>query len=129
MLTTPENVEDKDFDMITSMEVLEHVKEKELFVQSLSKLLRKDGHLFMSTIDRTLESYLKVIIGAEYITGIVPRDTHDWNLFITPYELQHLLEKHGLKVTNIQGVEFSLVEGTMKYSTNKMNYMLTAQKL
>lgn len=66
------------------MEVIEHVENLPLFIESISKLLKPDGKLFLSSISKTYESYLKLIIGAEYIARVVPPGTHDWNNFKTP---------------------------------------------
>lgn len=72
------------FDIITAMEVIEHVENLPLFIESLGKLLKPDGKLFISSINKSYESYMKLIIGAEYIARVVPKGTHDWNNFKTP---------------------------------------------
>lgn len=70
------------------MEVIEHVTNKNAFIDSISSLLKPNGILFLSTMSKTTESFLKLIIGAEYITGIVPQGTHDWNQFINIQDLE-----------------------------------------
>lgn len=110
------------------MEVIEHIKEKDIFIDSICSKVKKDGYLFMSTINKTWESYLKVIVGAEYITRIVPLQTHDWNLFITPEELSSRIKRHNMEIIKIQGAEYNLLCGKMEFSSNKTNYMLAAKK-
>lgn len=74
----------EQYDIITAMEVIEHVENLPLFIESIGKLLKPDGKLFLSSISKTYEAYLKLIIGAEYIARVVPTGTHDWNNFKTP---------------------------------------------
>ena len=94
MLTPPEDMDEKHFgtfDIITAMEVIEHVKNKEVFVRALGRLLKPGGTIFLSSIDKTIESNLKLIVSAEYITRIVPIGTHDIELFISAADLGVLL--------------------------------------
>ena len=89
MLSAPEELDlEFKYEIVTAMEVIEHVVNKEAFIKAISDRLQPNGLLFMSTISKTNESYLKMIVGAEYITGIVPKGTHEWELFINPDDLQ-----------------------------------------
>ncbi|KAM3136687.1 U2 snRNP-associated SURP domain-containing protein [Paramecium bursaria] len=102
ILTSPENLQiDYKFDFITAMEVIEHVKDKNLFIQSLQKLLKPQGYLLLSTINKTTESWLKVIVGAEYISGLVQKGTHNWDDFITPENLKQLLLQNNLNTISV----------------------------
>jgi ubiquinone biosynthesis O-methyltransferase len=121
--------EGKQFDMVTSMEVIEHVESKDLFIASISSKLKENGYLFMSTLDKSWESYLKAIVAAEYIIGIVPLQTHDWNLFISPEDLSVKIRKNHLEILKIQGAEYSFLSDRMTYSSNKTNYMIAAKKV
>jgi 2-polyprenyl-6-hydroxyphenyl methylase/3-demethylubiquinone-9 3-methyltransferase len=85
---SPEQLNEKEkFDIILNLEVVEHVDNLDLYLESCSKLLKKNGLMFTATINRTLTSYVKAIIGAEYILKWLPIGTHDWNKFIKPEEL------------------------------------------
>ena len=89
---SPEQLEEKEkFDIILNLEIIEHVDDLDLYLKSCFKLLKKDGLMFTATINRTFISYIKAIIGAEYILRWLPIGTHDWNKFIKPEELQKQL--------------------------------------
>ena len=89
---SPEQLDDKKkFDIILNLEVVEHVDDLELYLKSCYNLLKKDGLMFTATINRTFTSYVKAIIGAEYILRWLPIGTHDWNKFIKPEELPYML--------------------------------------
>ena len=94
LCTSPEKLNtNAKFDVILNMEIVEHVKDVDFFLQSCSKLLRKNGIMFVATINKTLKSYLFAIIGAEYILRWLPIGTHEWNKFVNPDELIKILEK------------------------------------
>ena len=77
------------FDIILNLEIVEHVEDVNLYLNSCSKLLKKNGIMFTATLNRTLTSYIKAILGAEYILRWLPIGTHDWNKFIKPEELEN----------------------------------------
>ena len=86
---SPEQItEDLKFDIILNLEVVEHVENLDLYLKSCSNLLMSKGLIFTATINRTLTSYIKAIIGAEYILRWLPIGTHDWNKFVKPEELE-----------------------------------------
>eukprot|EP00817_Percolomonadidae_sp_ATCC50343_P004094 CAMPEP_0117429998 /NCGR_PEP_ID=MMETSP0758-20121206/9520_1 /TAXON_ID=63605 /ORGANISM="Percolomonas cosmopolitus, Strain AE-1 (ATCC 50343)" /LENGTH=224 /DNA_ID=CAMNT_0005217543 /DNA_START=39 /DNA_END=710 /DNA_ORIENTATION=- len=87
---------DHQFDVVVSFEVIEHVRNPTLFVQFLVSHLKPGGHLILSTINRSMRSYLEMIVGAEYVTGLVPRGTHDHDKFVTPEELHQMLQMNQL---------------------------------
>ena len=123
--TSPENFETKQkFDVILNMEIIEHVEDVDFFLKSCSKLLKKDGIMFVATLNKTLKSYLFAIIGAEYIMRWLPIGTHDWEKFIKPNYLINALEKYNLKVDKIDGMKFSMVKNEWSISSDKsVNYI------
>lgn len=92
------------FDAVLSLEVIEHVQNQKDFVSNLCQLLKPDGYLFLSTINRTLPSYIGTILIAEYLMGIVPRGTHDYNKYVTPEELSQWIESSGGLIQDISGI-------------------------
>ena len=112
------------FDVILNMEIVEHVKDVDFFLQSCSKLLRKDGIMFVATINKTLKSYFFAIIGAEYILRWLPIGTHEWDKFIKPDELVRILKKYDLKLDSLDGMKFNLLKDEWKVSKDKsINYI------
>ena len=94
MNTSPENLTySEKFDIILNLEVVEHVNDVNLYIKSCYKLLKKNGLMFTATLNRSFTSYIKAIIGAEYILRWLPIGTHDWNKFIKPEELEKYLSQ------------------------------------
>ena len=99
---SPEQLDEKEkYDIILNLEVVEHVDNLDLYLKSCSNLLKKNGLMFTATINRTFISYIKAIIGAEYILRWLPIGTHDWNKFIKPEELEVKLNSKKLATKNI----------------------------
>ena len=123
--TSPENLKiDKKFDVILNMEIVEHVEDINLFLQSCSKLLRKKGIMFVATLNKTLKSYLFAIIGAEYVLRWLPIGTHDWEKFVKPNQLIKILEKNNLKLDILTGMKFNIVKDEWKISNDQsINYI------
>ena len=92
---------EKKFDIILNLEVVEHVENLDLYLKSCSKLLKKNGLMFTATINRTFISYIKAIIGAEYVLRWLPIGTHDWNKFLRPEELEKKLTGLSFSVKDI----------------------------
>ncbi len=113
------------FDVVTCMEVIEHVEDADAFVALLASHLKPDGKLLLSTPNRTMAAKLLLVEGAER-TGQIPRGTHDWDKFLTPEELTDLLAKHGLKVSSISGIAFSPLSGLHLSQNMALNYILGA---
>jgi 2-polyprenyl-6-hydroxyphenyl methylase/3-demethylubiquinone-9 3-methyltransferase len=113
------------FDLVTSMEVIEHVTDPAAFVSGLVDALAPGGLLIMSTPNRTPLSKLALVDAAE-ATGLIPRGTHDWDKFLTPEELTTLLESAGLRVSNVTGLAFSPTRGFALGDDERLNYLLTA---
>jgi 2-polyprenyl-6-hydroxyphenyl methylase/3-demethylubiquinone-9 3-methyltransferase len=112
------------FDVILNMEIVEHVKDLKFFLKSCSKLLKKDGIMFVATLNKTLKSYVFAIVGAEYILRWLPIGTHDWEKFLKPEELISILKKNNLNVDRIDGMKFNILTDTWSVSSDKsVNYI------
>jgi len=127
---SPENLNEYEkFDIILSLEIVEHVENVQLFIDSCHRLLKKNGIMFTATLNRTFTSYIKAIIGAEYILRWLPVGTHDWNKFIKPEELEKKLIKKNLKTVDIKGFEFNPLLSKWKTSNNlNVNYIVCSKK-
>ena len=128
--SAPENFKSKNkFDVILNMEIVEHVASVDLFIHNCAELIKKNGMMFVSTINRNLKSYLFAIIGAEYILRWLPIGTHDWNKFITPSELETIANKENFLTDEIIGMKFNPL--SKKWHTVydlTVNYVATFQK-
>ena len=113
------------YDLVTSLEVIEHVSDPAAFVRGLARALADDGLLILSTPNRTPLSRFAMITIAEG-TGRIPRGTHDWRKFLTPDQLTALLEDAGLRVTNRRGLGFSPTNGFALSDSLALDYLLTA---
>ncbi|OAH35287.1 bifunctional 3-demethylubiquinol 3-O-methyltransferase/2-polyprenyl-6-hydroxyphenol methylase [Sphingobium yanoikuyae] len=124
--TPVEQVGDSGYDLVTSMEVIEHVADPAAFVRALAAKLAPDGLMILSTPNRTPMSRLAMITIGESIGGI-PKGTHDWAKFITPDELTALLDDAGLEVTDSSGLAFDPARGFTLSANTVINYLLTAR--
>ena len=121
--------EAEQYDVVTCMEMLEHVPDPAAIVQACAKLVKPGGHIFFSTLNRNPKSYLFAIIGAEYILGLLPRGTHDYAKFITPAELSSFTRTAGLEVQALKGMTYNPL--TKIYSLNQdtgVNYLMATVK-
>ncbi|MEC7143651.1 MAG: bifunctional 2-polyprenyl-6-hydroxyphenol methylase/3-demethylubiquinol 3-O-methyltransferase UbiG [Pseudomonadota bacterium] len=127
---SPEQLKNFDkFDIILNLEIVEHVENVDLYIQSCSNLIKKEGLMFTATINRTIESYIKAIIGAEYILRWLPIGTHDWNKFIKPEELEKNLLNQNFRTENISGLQFNPIFNKWKKSNNlSVNYIICSIK-
>ena len=115
------------FPVITALEVIEHVPEPAAFVATLAGLLAPGGMLFLSTLNRTPQSFLAAKVGAEYLLRWLPVGTHDWRRFVTPAELGAMVRQAGLRVTDITGLAADPLTGQWSASRNvSVNYLLAA---
>jgi 2-polyprenyl-6-hydroxyphenyl methylase/3-demethylubiquinone-9 3-methyltransferase len=114
------------FDVVTCMEVIEHVMDPGGFVAELVRHLRPDGLMLLSTPNRTAAARLFLVEAAERL-GQVPRGTHDWDKFLTPEELTDLLADAGLEVVDMQGIAFSPMSGLHLSDNLALNYILSAR--
>ena len=127
---SPENMKDYEkFDVILNLEVVEHVEDVNLYIGSCFKLLKKGGIMFTATLNRSLISYLKAIIGAEYILRWLPIGTHDWNKFLKPEELEKLLLDKKFTTVDVKGLEFNPISKKWKKTNNlSVNYIICSSK-
>ncbi|MDC1112556.1 bifunctional 2-polyprenyl-6-hydroxyphenol methylase/3-demethylubiquinol 3-O-methyltransferase UbiG [Candidatus Pelagibacter sp.] len=125
LCTSPESLKtDTKFDIILNMEIIEHVENVDFFLKSCSNLLKKNGIMFVATINKTLKSYLFAIVGAEYILRWLPIGTHDWEKFVKPSDLINISKNYKLNLDRIDGVKFNLVKNEWNLSSDKsVNYI------
>ena len=129
---TAEELADKEagkYDVVTCMEMLEHVPDPASVIAACSKLVKPDGHVFFSTINRNPKSYLFAIVGAEYIMQILPKGTHDYSKFIKPSELETWARAADLHLRELTGMSYNLL--SKKYSLGHdvdVNYLMHTQK-
>jgi 2-polyprenyl-6-hydroxyphenyl methylase/3-demethylubiquinone-9 3-methyltransferase len=128
--TVPENLEWKnEFDIILNLEVVEHVENLDLYLSSCFGLLKKRGIMFTATINRTFTSYIKAIVGAEYILRWLPIGTHDWNKFVIPQELEKKLTDLNFSTIDLSGLSYNPITKEWKKTKDmSVNYIITAKK-
>ena len=128
--TSPENLHDVEkYDVILNLEIVEHVDNVNLYIKSCYKLLKKNGLMFTATLNRSFISYVKAIIGAEYILRWLPIGTHDWNKFIKPEELEKYLNQENFSTIDIKGLKFNLFTNKWKKSNDlSVNYIINSFK-
>ena len=122
---SPENFKTTiKFDVILNMEIIEHVKDIDFFLKSCSNLLKKNGIMFVATLNKTLKSYLFAIVGAEYVLRWLPIGTHEWEKFVKPEDLIKILEKYELKLNKLDGMKFNLIKDEWSMSSDtSINYI------
>ena len=114
----------KKFDVILNMEIVEHVEDVEFFLKSCSKLLKKNGLMFVATINKTLKSYVFAIVGAEYVLRWLPIGTHEWEKFVKPEDLKKILMKYDLSLNKLDGMNFNIIKDEWKISKDlSVNYI------
>ena len=125
LCATPETFKtDIKFDVILNMEIVEHVENVDFFLKSSSELLRKNGMMFVATLNKTLKSYLFAIIGAEYILNWLPIGTHEWEKFVKPQDLTNILKKYKLNLESLDGMKYNLFKDEWAVSKDKsINYI------
>ena len=124
-VASPEILKTKiKFDIILNMEIVEHVEDINFFISESSKLLKKDGIMFVATINKTLMSYAFAIVGAEYILKWLPIGTHDWDKFVKPIDLIKISKKNNLELKKLDGMKFNILNNNWKISSdNSVNYI------
>ena len=111
LCSSPEKLKiEKKFDVILNMEIVEHVEDIDFFLKSCSKLLKKNGLMFVATINKTLKSYVFAIVGAEYVLRWLPIGTHEWEKFVKPEDLKKILMKYDLSLNKLEGMNFNIIK-------------------
>jgi 2-polyprenyl-6-hydroxyphenyl methylase/3-demethylubiquinone-9 3-methyltransferase len=117
------------FDVVLAMEVVEHVADSRLFLESCAALVRPGGLFILSTINRTTKSYAYAILAAERVLRLLPRGTHQWERFVTPEEVTQAIGPSGLRTTDVRGVTMRLLTGQLRLSKDaQVNYIMTAAR-
>ncbi len=120
-----EEFESQKFNVITCMEMLEHVQNPELVLKHCKRLLKSKGILFLSTINRTMKAYASVIVAAEYILNLLPKQTHDYQKFIQPSELVAMARSFNLHLLDMKGMDYNPIFRTTSLSSDvSINYLL-----
>ena len=125
LCSSPEKLKiTKKFDVILNMEIVEHVEDIDFFLKSCSKLLKKNGLMFVATINKTLKSYIFAIIGAEYVLRWLPIGTHEWEKFVKPEDLKKILMKYDLSLNKLEGMNFNIIKDEWNISRDlSVNYI------
>ena len=128
--SSPEKLKiNKKFDILLMLETVEHVNDINLFVKKSSKFLKKNGLMFIATLNRTLKSYIFAIVGAEYILNWLPIGTHDWEKFVRPEDLISIAKNYKLNLKDLSGLNFNpLIDTWNLTSDNSINYIANFKK-
>ncbi len=129
--TTAESMAERhagEYDVVTCLEMLEHVPDPASVIAACRKLVKPDGHVFFSTINRNPKSYLFAIIGAEYVLNLLPKGTHDYKKFIRPSELEEWAREAGLALHDITGMSYNPLTQTYKLGQDaSVNYLMACR--
>lgn len=122
--------EAEQYDIVTCLEMLEHVPDPSSIIRACMKLVKPGGHVFMSTINRNPKAYLFAVIGAEYILNLLPKGTHEYGKFIQPAELNNYARDAGLEVKELTGMTYNPFSKTYKINKKdvSVNYLMHTQK-
>jgi len=119
----------KKFDVLLMLEIVEHVNDINLFVKQSTKFLKKNGLMFIATLNKTLKSYAFAIIGAEYILNWLPIGTHDWEKFVKPDNLVNITKNYQLKLLDMSGLKFNPILDKWNLANDKsVNYIANFKK-
>ncbi|SPA39752.1 bifunctional: 3-demethylubiquinone-9 3-methyltransferase; 2-octaprenyl-6-hydroxy phenol methylase [Cupriavidus taiwanensis] len=117
-------------DVVTCMEMLEHVPDPASIVQACATLVRPGGHVFFSTINRNLKAYLLAVVGAEYVLNMLPRGTHDYEKFITPSELARFARQASLDLVELRGMTYNPLSQVYSLSRDTdVNYLMAFRRV
>ena len=127
---SPENFKIKGkFDVILNMEIVEHVENVNFFLNQSTKFLKKEGLMFVATLNKTLKSFFFAIIGAEYVLRWLPIGTHDWDMFIEPKKLINICKNNNLVLRDLFGVKYNLINNDWEVSKDtSINYLAKFEK-
>ena len=129
--STPEKLNiKKKYDIILNMEIVEHVDDVNFFIKKSSDFLKKNGLMFVATLNKTLKSYFFAIIGAEYVLRWLPVGTHEWEKFIEPKKLIEYGEKNSLKINEVKGLQFNILTNDWIITEDlSVNYIAKFKKI
>ncbi len=120
----------EEFDVVLNMEIVEHVDNVDFFLLKSSELLKKNGLMFIATLNKTLKSYIFAILGAEYILKWLPIGTHDWNKFLKPDDLINICKNNSLNLNSLIGVKFDILKNEWIVSKDSsVNYLAQFSKI
>ena len=132
MMTRAEDLaikEPESFDVVACLEVIEHVPDPGQLIEACAKLLKPNGEMFLSTLNRNPRSFVTAILGAEYIFNILPKGTHEWNKFIKPSELEKYMRTAGIKLKESKGMFYNPIFHTAQLNNDLgVNYMMHGSK-
>ena len=131
LCSSPEKLNlNKKFDVVLNMEIVEHVEDLNFFIKKSSNLLKKNGLMFIATLNKTFKSYMFAIIGAEYVLRWLPIGTHDWGKFVRPDNLVSLAINSNLKLKKLSGMKFNPITDNWSLSNDKsVNYIAKFKKI
>ena len=131
LCSSPEKLNlNKKFDVVLNMEIVEHVEDLNFFIKKSSNLLKKNGLMFIATLNKTFKSYMFAIIGAEYVLRWLPIGTHDWEKFVKPDNLVSLAINSNLKLKKLSGMKFNPIIDSWSLSNDKsVNYIAKFKKI
>ena len=131
LCSSPEKLNlNKKFDVVLNMEIVEHVEDLNFFIKKSSNLLKKNGLMFIATLNKTFKSYVLAIIGAEYVLRWLPIGTHDWEKFVRPDNLVSLAINSNLKLKKLSGMKFNPIIDNWSLSNDKsVNYIAKFKKI
>ena len=131
LCSSPEKLNlNKKFDVVLNMEIVEHVEDLNFFIKKSSNLLKKNGLMFIATLNKTFKSYMFAIIGAEYVLRWLPIGTHDWEKFVKPDNLVSLAINSNLKLKKLSGMKFNPIIDNWSLSNDKsVNYIAKFKKI
>ena len=131
LCSSPEKLDlNKKFDVVLNMEIVEHVEDLNFFIKKSSNLLKKNGLMFIATLNKTFKSYMFAIIGAEYVLRWLPIGTHDWEKFVKPDNLVSLAINSNLKLKKLSGMKFNPIIDSWSLSNDKsVNYIAKFKKI
>jgi 2-polyprenyl-6-hydroxyphenyl methylase/3-demethylubiquinone-9 3-methyltransferase len=118
------------FDVVTCMEMLEHVPDPASVMAACARMAKPDGWVFFSTLNRNPKSYMLAIVGAEYVLNMLPKGTHDWSKFIKPHELASYARSAGLEPVELMGMTYSPFTKTYRLERDTdVNYLMACRRV
>lgn len=131
--TTAESLvaEGAQYDVVLALEIVEHVADVDAFLSAVCALAKPGGLVFVSTLNRTVKSYVMAIVGAEYVLRWLPRGTHHWHKFLKPAEIILPLEQYGARTKDVTGLVYNPISGAWRLDNDQLdvNYILSAEKI